>query len=174
MVIITLTAFVTQLRPPPCNLAQHCIPNTKSQLWLLLMGLSWLGIGIAGIKPCSIPFGIDQFDSSTVEGRLATHSFLNWYYTSATVVVLINQIFVVYIQESVSWALGFGIPALLMMLCAIPLFLVRSNICVHVKPEAQKEAYSSALHKFLLRHTRSAILSFSMMNGYREFCLMLL
>ncbi|PRQ40874.1 putative proton-dependent oligopeptide transporter family, major facilitator superfamily [Rosa chinensis] len=135
MVTITVTAFVPLLRPPPCDLPQHCISNTKTQLWILIMGLSWLGIGGAGIRPCSLPFGIDQFDSSTVEGRLAIHSFLNWYYTSATLVVLINLVFVVYIQDSVSWALGFGIPTLLMMLCAIPLFLVGSNIYVRVKPE---------------------------------------
>ncbi|XP_004298456.1 PREDICTED: nitrate transporter 1.7-like [Fragaria vesca subsp. vesca] len=134
MTTITVTASVPQLRPPPCDLGQHCISSTKIQLWILIMGLSWLGIGSAGIRPCSLPFGLDQFDTSTVEGRLATHSFLNWYYTSGTLVVLINQVFLVYIQDSVSWALGFGIPTLLMMLCAIPLFLVGSNIYVCVKP----------------------------------------
>ncbi|KAH0991513.1 hypothetical protein GBA52_002996 [Prunus armeniaca] len=139
MVTITLTAFVPQLRPPPCFIdgqqhLKHCISNTKTQLGFLLVGLSWLAIGTGGIRPCSIPFGIDQFDSTTVEGRKSIHSYFNWYYTSSTVVMLINQTLVIYIQDSVSWAWGFSIPTLLMS-CAIALFLAGSQIYHHVKPE---------------------------------------
>ncbi|KAH0991510.1 hypothetical protein GBA52_002993 [Prunus armeniaca] len=139
MVTITMTAFVPQLRPPPCILdgQKHlvqCVSNTKTQLGFLLAGLSLLAIGTGGIAPCSTPFSVDQFDSTTVEGRKSVHSFLNWYYASSTVIMLINQTLVVYIQDSVSWALGFGIPTLL-MLSVIPLFLAGSKIYHHVKPE---------------------------------------
>ncbi|PQQ07095.1 protein NRT1/ PTR FAMILY 2.13-like [Prunus yedoensis var. nudiflora] len=139
MVTITMTAFVPLLRPPPCILdgQKHlvqCVSNTKTQLGFLLAGLSLLAIGTGGIAPCSIPFSVDQFDSTTMEGRKSVHSFLNWYYASSTVIMLINQTLVVYIQDSVSWALGFGIPTLL-ILSVIPLFLAGSKIYHHVKPE---------------------------------------
>ncbi|VVA27716.1 Hypothetical predicted protein [Prunus dulcis] len=139
MVTITLTAFVPQLRPPPCipegqrHLVQ-CVSNTKTQLGFLFAGLSWLAIGTGGIRPCSIPFGIDQFDPTAVEGRKNVSSFLNWYYASSTVVLLINQTLVIYIQDSISWAWGFGIPTLLMS-SSIPLFLAGSKIYHHVKPK---------------------------------------
>jgi dipeptide/tripeptide permease len=61
-------------------------------------------------------------------------SFYNWYYTTRTVIMLINQTLVVYIQDSVSWPLGFGVPTVLMC-CAIILLFAGTKIYVHVKPE---------------------------------------
>jgi dipeptide/tripeptide permease len=61
-------------------------------------------------------------------------SFYNWYYTTQTVIMLINQTLVVYIQDSVSWPLGFGVPTVLMC-CAIILLFAGTKIYVHVKPE---------------------------------------
>lgn len=138
MVMVTLIAWVPQLRPPPCIASEQqpgrCNVYTKAQLGVLLVGLSGLAIGSGGIRPCSIPFGVDQFDSTTVQGRKGTTSFYNWYYTTQTVIMLINQTLVVYIQDSVSWTLGFGFPAVL-MLWAIILLFAGTKIYVHVKPE---------------------------------------
>jgi len=39
------------------------------------LGFFWLAIGTGGISPCSIPFSVDQFDSTTIEGRKGTRSF---------------------------------------------------------------------------------------------------
>ncbi|KAM1719318.1 hypothetical protein ACFX12_021147 [Malus domestica] len=137
MLTVTLTAFVPQLRPPPCTLngqQQQCVSSTKTQLGFLIVGLCGLGLGTGGIRPCSIPFGVDQFDSATVEGRKSVTTFLNLYYAISCMVILINQSLVMYIQDSVSWALGFAIPTLLMS-CAILLFFGGSKIYFYVKPE---------------------------------------
>lgn len=137
MLTVTLTAFVPQLRPPPCTLngqQQQCVSTTKTQLGFLIVGLCGLGLGTGGIRPCSIPFGVDQFDSTTVEGRKSVTRFLNLYYALSCMVILINQSLVMYIQDSVSWALGFAIPTLLMS-CAILLFFGGSKIYFYVKPE---------------------------------------
>ncbi|KAG8500662.1 hypothetical protein CXB51_002631 [Gossypium anomalum] len=66
MLTITLTAWIPQLQPPQCPAEQqlhgHCISPNKAQLGVLLTGLGLLSIGTGGIRPCSIPFGIDQRD----------------------------------------------------------------------------------------------------------------
>ncbi|KAL3840624.1 hypothetical protein ACJIZ3_025215 [Penstemon smallii] len=135
MVTLTLVASLPQLHPPKCNVQAHqCIGPTKSQFGVLALGLGLLSIGASGIRPCSLPFGVDQFDANTEEGRKGINSFFNWYYTSFTVVMIIALTLVVYIQDAVSWAWGFGIPTML-MLCSIVLFFVGTRFYVYVKPE---------------------------------------
>lgn len=137
MVTLTLVAWVPQLHPPPCSKSQpgaQCMGPTKSQLGVLAVGLGFLSVGSGGIRPCSIPFGVDQFDASTAEGRKGINSFFNWYYMSFTVVLIIALTLVVYIQDSVSWAVGFGIPTALMVV-AIVLYFVGMKYYVYVLPE---------------------------------------
>ncbi|XP_059447497.1 protein NRT1/ PTR FAMILY 2.13-like [Corylus avellana] len=138
MVTVTLTAWIPELLPPPCTQQQkvlgQCLGPTKAQLGILIMGLGFLSIGGAGVRPCSIPFGADQFDPTTDEGKKGINSFFNWYYTSFTVVLLLAQTVVVYIQDSVSWVLGFGIPTVCMFFSII-LFFIGTKFYVHVEPE---------------------------------------
>jgi MFS family permease len=138
MVTVTLTAWIPELLPPPCTKQQQvlgqCIGPTKAQLGILIMGLGFLSIGGAGVRPCSIPFGVDQFDPTTDEGKKGINSFFNWYYTSFTLVLLFAQTVVVYIQDSVSWVLGFGIPTVCMFFSII-LFFIGTKFYVHVEPE---------------------------------------
>nr|GMD28864.1 protein NRT1/ PTR FAMILY 2.13-like [Ipomoea batatas] len=135
--MVTLTTIVARptMRPPPCTAgSQQCEGPTRSQLGYLIMGLGFLSIGTGGIRPCSIPFGVDQFDSSTPEGRKGISSFFNWYYMSFTTVLIICMTVVVYIQDSVSWVIGFGIPTGLMV-CGVVLFFLGMRRYVYVKPE---------------------------------------
>lgn len=138
MVVVTLTAWLPELHPPPCTPQQQalnqCVKASTPHQGALLTGLCLLSIGSAGIRPCSIPFGVDQFDPSTDEGKKGINSFFNWYYTTFTVVLLITQTVVVYIQDSVSWKIGFAIPTVCMF-CSIIMFFVGTRIYVHVKPE---------------------------------------
>ncbi|KAL8518822.1 hypothetical protein ACS0TY_009972 [Phlomoides rotata] len=134
MVTLTLIVWIRELHPPICNVSNQCIGPTKIQFGVLALSLGLLSIGSAGIRPCSIPFGVDQFDSSTEEGRRGIASFFNWYYMSFTVVLIIALTLVVYIQTSVSWLLGLGAPTLL-MLCSIILFFIGVKLYVYVKPE---------------------------------------
>ncbi|KAF2302424.1 hypothetical protein GH714_036283 [Hevea brasiliensis] len=138
MVTVTLTAWLPYLHPPRCHPEGHpfghCESPTAVQLCVLFTGLGLLSIGTGGIRPCSIPFGVDQFDPTTEDGIKGINSFFNWYYTTFTVVILITSTVVVYIQDSISWVVGFGIPTVL-MLCSIVLFFIGTRIYVHVKPE---------------------------------------
>lgn len=138
MVAVTLTAWVPELHPPKCDVTKppfgQCKGPNKSQLAVLLTGLGLLSVGTGGVRPCGIPFGVDQFDATTEKGIKGINSFFNWYYTSFTVVIMITQTLVVYIQDSVSWVIGFGIPTILMV-CSIILFFVGKRLYVIVEPE---------------------------------------
>lgn len=135
MLTLTLTAWIPQLHPPKCDpTTSHCQGPNKAQLGVLATSLALLSIGSGGIRPCSIPFGVDQFDPSTEDGVKGINSFFNWYYATFTVVILICLTLVVYIQDSVSWVWGFGIPTALMA-CSIVMFFVGTRIYVHMKPE---------------------------------------
>lgn len=155
MATLTLTAWIPQLQPPPCTTRQQnlgqCTQASKSQMGVLVLALGFLTFGTGGIRPCSIPFGVDQFDPTTDEGSKGINSFFNWYYTSFTVVLFITQTLVVYIQDSVSWILGFGLPTML-MLCAIILFFVGKNIYVHAKPEGS--VFSSIAQVFVAAYKK--------------------
>nr|GME21644.1 protein NRT1/ PTR FAMILY 2.13-like [Ipomoea batatas] len=111
MLTLTIIAMVPNLRPPPCNATQpqDCKDPTNSQMGYLFLALGFLAIGSGGIRPCSIPFGVDQFDATTEEGRKGISSFFNWYYTSLTVVLIFSMTIVVYIQDSPEGSVFAGI-----------------------------------------------------------------
>ncbi|KAF7829426.1 protein NRT1/ PTR FAMILY 2.13-like [Senna tora] len=127
IVILTLTAWVPRFHPPPST------SPTTFQLSILMFGLCCMAIGTGGIRPCSIPFAVDQFDTSCAQGRQGVARFYNWYYTTQTLVSLINITLVVYIQNR-NWVLGFGLLALLMS-CAIILFLAGTRVYSHIPPQ---------------------------------------
>ncbi|KAL2344472.1 hypothetical protein Fmac_005757 [Flemingia macrophylla] len=138
MVIIMLTAWVQQFHPTPCSIQQQqngeCIGQTNFQMGVLSFGLLWLAIGTGGIRPCSIPFAVDQFDLTTAEGRQGSSSFYTLYYTTQTLVMLVNQTLLVYIQDSVSWTLGFALPSVFMVISTI-LFFAGTKVYSYVNAE---------------------------------------
>ncbi|GMI90152.1 hypothetical protein like AT1G69860 [Hibiscus trionum] len=155
MIIMTLTALLPRLRPPPCTAEDlkygQCIPYNNAQLGVLIASLCWLSIGTGGIKPCSIPFSVDQFDLTTEEGRKGNSSFYNLYYTTQTIVLMITQTIVVYIQNDVSWALGFGIPTLCMVF-AIVLFFIGTKMYVYIMPE--RSVFASVAQVFVAAYRK--------------------
>ncbi|XP_052187933.1 protein NRT1/ PTR FAMILY 2.13 [Diospyros lotus] len=139
MIALTLIAWIPQLHPPKCSPQKvqqlhHCKGASAPQMGLLILALGFLSIGTGGIRPCSLPFGVDQFDATTEEGKKGINSFFNWYYTTFTLVLILALTVVVYIQDSVSWVLGFGIPTVLMV-GSILLFFIGTRVYVYVKPE---------------------------------------
>ncbi|CAL9075338.1 unnamed protein product [Musa acuminata var. zebrina] len=137
-VVLTLTAAAPQLRPPPCSQAAEesgqCPGPSNSQLAVLFLSLALLVLGAGGVRPCSLPFGVDQFDRTTEQGRRGLDSFFNWYYSISTAGTVVAMTVVVYIQDSVSWAIGFGIPTGLMLL-AIVFFFAGVKLYLFVPPE---------------------------------------
>ncbi|CAD6235608.1 unnamed protein product [Miscanthus lutarioriparius] len=84
-------------------------------------GLYLLALGGA-LQPVLTSFGADQFDESDEEERGRQNSFFSWFYLSINVGCLFGGTVLVWVQSSVSWELGYGIPALFSVL-AVAVFL---------------------------------------------------
>lgn len=136
LLALALTAAIPKLHPPYCGSQESgtCPGPNAGQMAFLLSGFGLLVIGGAGIRPCNLAFGADQFDPNTESGRMGTTSFFNWYYFTFTFAVMMSLTVIVYVQTDVSWAWGLAIPAFLMFVSLL-LFFTGSRIFVKVKPD---------------------------------------
>ncbi|EPS63172.1 hypothetical protein M569_11615 [Genlisea aurea] len=135
MVALCLTAAVTSLHPPHCSAAdESCVGATPLQMAVLLFSFGLMIVGAGGVRPCNFAFGADQFNPKTDSGKAGVDSFFNWYYFTVSLAQIISVTLVVYVQSSISWSIGFGIPAVFMLLASV-LFFAGSDMYVKVKPE---------------------------------------
>ncbi|KAH7299520.1 hypothetical protein KP509_24G016400 [Ceratopteris richardii] len=129
MIFLVLTAAISSLRPAPCpssapdETSSQCPHASPWQLLFLYLAFTLLAIASGGIKPCAYPFGADQFKQDTPEGKKSFQSYSNWYFFGIYLAVLLSATLVVYVQQSVSWAMGFGIPAIAMAVSIVVFML---------------------------------------------------
>jgi len=124
--------------------------NANGAQWTLLtVSLLLVSAGTGGIKPNVSSFGADQFDDTKEQDRREKQSFFNWFYFFINVGGLIASTVIVYIQDQDMWDIGFGIPALA-LLVAVIMFLAGRPL---YKIEAPSE---SPLARFV-KVTRAAI-----------------
>ncbi|PWA94680.1 proton-dependent oligopeptide transporter family [Artemisia annua] len=103
--LITLTSAIDTLKPEPCeNGSSLCMGPSKAQLAILYSSLALASIGVAGTRFTLATMGADQFDKPKQQGV-----FFNWYFCTMYIATLGSVVGIVYIQDHVSWGLGFGI-----------------------------------------------------------------
>ncbi|KAL7140157.1 hypothetical protein ABFS83_09G103500 [Erythranthe nasuta] len=140
MTLLWLTAAIPNVRPPPCDqFTAHCKPATSAQHALLFTSFALMSIGAGGIRPCSLAFGADQLDKNNNNLKNNTNtleSYFGWYYASASVSVLIALTGIVYIQDRIGWEVGFGVPAILMLLSTLLFFLASKLYIKHKSTES--------------------------------------
>ncbi|KFK44350.1 hypothetical protein AALP_AA1G246200 [Arabis alpina] len=115
--------------------------SAKPSFWvniLFFCSLYLVAIGQGGHKPCVQAFGADQFDSGDSKERISRGSFFNWWFLSLSAGITLSIIVVVYVQDNVSWALGFGIPCLFMVM-ALALFLLGRKTYRYPKGDRKKK-----------------------------------
>ncbi|KAL7153345.1 hypothetical protein ABFS83_04G161800 [Erythranthe nasuta] len=136
MVVLTMTAAFPNLHPQKCGSEEDSICTEPSpwQLTFLFSAFVFLIIGASGIRPCNLAFGADQFNPNTDAGKRGINSFFNWYYFTFTFAMMLSLTVIVYVQSSINWAIGLGIPAFLMFL-SCTFFFVGTRIYVRVLPE---------------------------------------
>ncbi|KAG2546807.1 protein NRT1/ PTR FAMILY 2.11-like [Panicum virgatum] len=160
MFLLTLTAGADSLHPAECPAADGPCGTkaTSYQLAVLFMAFAFLVLGSAGIRPCSMPFGADQFNPHTESGRRGINSFFNWYYFTFTAAMMISATVIIYVQSNVSWPIGLGIPTALMFLACV-LFFMGTKLYVRVTPEGSPftsvvQVLSAALRKRSLKQPK--------------------
>eukprot|EP00249_Psilotum_nudum_P022038 c28351_g1_i1 orf=394-2361(-) len=134
MTLLTLTAAIPQLKPPTCSsITSFCRHASTIQLAFFYLALYLIALGTGGIKPCVSSFGADQFDETDPFERRKKSSFFNWFYFVINIGALVSSTALVYLQDNVSWAWGFGVPAVAMGV-AICSFLFGTPLYRHQKP----------------------------------------
>ncbi|KAK6161279.1 hypothetical protein DH2020_004660 [Rehmannia glutinosa] len=135
MCLLTLAVSVPGLRPPPCNNtnASDCPKATTLELAVFYSALYILAIGTGGTKPNISTIGADQFDDFDPKEKAQKLSFFNWWMFSIFIGILFGNTVLVYIQDNVGWALGYGIPTAGLAF-AITVFLIGTPFYRHKKP----------------------------------------
>ncbi|KAJ0241376.1 Protein NRT1/ PTR FAMILY 3.1 [Hirschfeldia incana] len=119
MTLLTISAILPALRPPPCKGEEVCVVANTAQLSILYIALLLGALGSGGIRPCVVAFGADQFDESDPKQTTKTWKYFNWYYFCMGAAALVAVTVLVYIQDNVGWGLGLGIPTVAMFLSVI-------------------------------------------------------
>ncbi|KAG0598460.1 hypothetical protein M758_12G075600 [Ceratodon purpureus] len=127
VILLTLSATLSSLRPPQCNyhlaVSSLCEEPTTKQLWYFYSSLFLLAVGTGGIRPNTAAFGADQFNPLDPKEKNQLWHFFNWYYFSVGLSILGAVTVIVYVQDNVGWAWGFGIPAVAMALALVSFFI---------------------------------------------------
>uniref|UniRef100_A0A7N2LGM5 Uncharacterized protein n=1 Tax=Quercus lobata TaxID=97700 RepID=A0A7N2LGM5_QUELO len=95
----------------------------KLQVNLFIISLYLVAVGQGGHKPCVQAFGADQFDGEDLVECRAKSSFFNWWYFGICAGSSVAMLVVSFVQENLSWGLGFGIPCVVMVI-ALGVFLL--------------------------------------------------
>ncbi|CAN6932634.1 unnamed protein product [Brassica oleracea] len=135
MGLLTLSALLV-----PISENKEVVSASPSSLLnvLFFFSLYLVAIGQSGHKPCVQAFGADQFDEKDPREQRDRSSFFNWWYLSMSAGICLAIVVVVYIQEAVGWALGFGIPCVFMVISLV-LFVVGRRSYRYSKSRHEKE-----------------------------------
>ncbi|KAI5071302.1 hypothetical protein GOP47_0013553 [Adiantum capillus-veneris] len=127
LIMLTLSASLTALRPGTCSSSSSCPDATSFQLAFFYLSLYLIAIGAAGVKPCLEALGADQFDEDHPSEKNSKSSFFSWWYFGIISGTLVSYTVIVYIEDNGTAGLGYGILAVLITL-AVVLFVVGTPV----------------------------------------------
>ncbi|CAH1414268.1 unnamed protein product [Lactuca virosa] len=170
LVILTIQARSSSLKPPECNPIEATIPCQEVQgakAALLFLGLYLIALGVGGIKGSLPVHGAEQFDDNSIKGRKQRSTFFNYFMFSLSVGALIAVTLVVWIEDNKGWEWGFGI-SMLTILLSIPVFLAGSGFYKNKIPSGSpltmmfKVLIAAILNACVARSPSNAIVSMSL------------
>ncbi|XP_030526791.1 protein NRT1/ PTR FAMILY 2.7-like [Rhodamnia argentea] len=103
VVFLSLTATFNSLRPEPCgDKSSSCKAPSNLQLAVLYTGIVLATLGASGVRFTTATLGANQFESQKDQS-----TFFNWFFFAQYAGFVLSSTLIVYIEDSVSWALGF-------------------------------------------------------------------
>ncbi|XVF38508.1 hypothetical protein REPUB_Repub20aG0108000 [Reevesia pubescens] len=135
MTLLTLSVSVPGLKPPRCHEAnvEDCKKASTLELAVFFGALYTLAIGTGGTKPNISTIGADQFDDFHPKEKAHKLSFFNWWMFSIFFGTLFANTVLVYIQDTVGWTLGYGLPTLGLVISVL-IFLAGTPFYRHKVP----------------------------------------
>ncbi|CAN0885777.1 Protein NRT1/ PTR FAMILY 5.2 [Linum grandiflorum] len=137
MTLLTLSVSVPGLKPPTCggNIKEEDCPLRASdiQKGVFYTALYIIAIGTGGTKPNISTIGADQFDEFEPKEKKSKLSFFNWWMFSIFFGTLFSNTFLVYIQDNLSWTVGYALPTVGLAI-SIAIFLVGTPFYRHRVP----------------------------------------
>ncbi|KAJ8769857.1 hypothetical protein K2173_008939 [Erythroxylum novogranatense] len=147
--LLTLSAMLPSLSASDCHKTSASLSCSPPMLQVILFffSLYLVAVGQGGHKPCVQAFGADQFDGNDSKETKAKSSFFNWWYFTMCGGTLVALLLLNYVQDNLNWALGFGIPCILMVIALLVFLLGTRTYRFSIKGE-EKNAFLRIGHVF--------------------------
>ncbi|XP_059660645.1 protein NRT1/ PTR FAMILY 2.7-like [Cornus florida] len=130
-VLFLLTATLDSLRPSPCGNGSILCTSTPSkiQFAVLYAALALVSIGVGGTRFTIATMGANQFDDPKHHGI-----FFNWFFFTLYISSVVSSTVIVYVEDNVSWAMGFGL-CVAANAIGLAIFVLGSRYYRHIKPK---------------------------------------
>ncbi|KAI7756188.1 hypothetical protein M8C21_032394, partial [Ambrosia artemisiifolia] len=165
---LALLAFSTLL-PSDCKNANgdsSC--SSRIQVIMFFVSLYLVAFAQGGHKPCVQAFGADQFDADNPQELRAKSSFFNWWYFGLCGGSTVGIFVVSYIQENLSWGLGFGIPSIIMVFALI-MFLT-GTMSYRFREKTQERSALTRIGNVFVKAARNWRTSYSTVSPQEQAC----
>ncbi|KAL1219891.1 Protein NRT1/ PTR FAMILY 5.11 [Cardamine amara subsp. amara] len=144
--LLTFSAMI----PLHCeDQSQRVSCASQLQVTVFFCSLYLVAIGQGGYLPCMKVFGADQFDRNDQKEAKAKSSFFNWLMFGNCISILMSRVVSNYIQENVSWFLGFGIPSVSMLLALFLFLLGITSYRFSIKSEGNENPFARISRVFM-------------------------
>jgi solute carrier family 15 (peptide/histidine transporter), member 3/4 len=107
MVLITVATFMAYT-PALCS-ESSCLSSNGVQTGLFFAALYLTALGCGGVRSALLPFGADQFNNEDSSDMQKRRNFFSSFYICVIFGVITSGTIIVWVQENVSWAIGYGI-----------------------------------------------------------------
>lgn len=136
LVCVTMSVSLPSLKPPACDTTTPlslCQKATTAQICFFYFSLYLMALGAGGIKSCVTAFAGDQFDNNDPQEARRKMSFPNWWFVSISFGTMLSVSILVYVQDNVGWAWGYGVPTAITGLATLA-YLLGTPIYRHQIP----------------------------------------
>ncbi|CAN6199731.1 unnamed protein product [Urochloa humidicola] len=131
MVLITAATFIPSTSVL-CDVSS-CLSSDGTKNLIFFIGLYLTAVGCGGLRSALLPFGANQFNNEHNLDIKKRRNFFSSFYICVIFGVITSGTIIVWVQENVSWAIGYGIATTCIGLALIG-FLVGTPVFRQDKP----------------------------------------